>query len=179
MKRSKITTFPREVRAWLDKALAEKNFAGYKKFEEELRQRGHYIGKSSIQRYGSALEEQLQAIRDTTRAAAMVAETAPDDADLRSAAVISMAQSGLFEVMLLIRRADAEVDAVKRMKLLSTAASSIAELSRASVNQKKHEIEHRGKTEAAADAAAKIAKKGGLTKDAVDSIRREILGIAA
>ena len=170
---------PRDILAWLDRALGEKNFSGYKQLEEELRKRGHYIGKSSIQRYGSDLEEQLQAIRDTTRAAAMVHEAAPDDADLRSGAVISMAQSGLFEVMLLIRRADAEVDTVKRMKLLSTAATSIAKLARASVYQKKHEIETRAKTEAAADKVARLAQKGGLTKTAVDTIRREILGIAA
>ena len=44
---------------------------------------------------------------------------------------------------------------------------------------KRHQIDIRDKAQAAADAAAKIGKKGGLSTAAVDSIRREILGIAA
>ena len=66
-----------------------------------------------------------------------------------------------------------------RAKLLSVVAKNVATLSRASVNQKKHEIEMRGRMEQAADKVARLAKKAGLSKDAVDTIRREILGIAA
>ena len=178
-KRSKITQLPREVKAWLDQALIEGNFAGYQALEADLKSRGYDIGKSSIHRYGTHLERELSAIKASTEAARQIAAAAPDDADQRSAAVISLIQTEVFEVLVALQEAEADGDPMKRAKLLSTVAKNVATLSRASVNQKKHEIEVRGKVTAAADRAASIAKKGGLTASAVDTIRREILGIAA
>ena len=64
--RSKITALPKEVREWLDTALAEKNFAGYGQFEAELAARGYSVGKSSIHRYGAVLEKRLSAIKAST-----------------------------------------------------------------------------------------------------------------
>lgn len=176
--RSKVTQLPPDVRAWLDFTLAEKNFTGYEEFAAELAARGFTIGKSSIHRYGSNLEKKLGAIKASTEAARMIANSAPDDADQRSAAVISMIQTEMFEVLVSLQAAEAAEDPVQRAKLLSAVAKNVATLSRASVNQKKHELEVRGKVQAAADAAAKIGKKGGLSTSAVDEIRREILGIA-
>jgi hypothetical protein len=45
------------------------------------------------------------------------------------------------------------------------------------VTQKKWATQVREKSKAAADAASKIAKKGGLSADAVAEIRKQILGI--
>ena len=98
-KRSKITTLPREVRAWLDAALVEGNFSGYQVLEAALTEKGYAIGKSSIHRYGTNLERRLAAIRASTEAAAMIAKAAPDDAALRSAAVISQIQIEVFDVL--------------------------------------------------------------------------------
>lgn len=177
--RSKVSTLPAEVRAWLDQALAEGNFSGYESLAAALKERGFSIGKSSIHRYGTQLERKLEAIRASTHAAAAIAKAAPDDADLRSAAVISLVQTEIFEQMVALREADEEKSPAKRMKLLSAVAANIAKLSRASVNQKKHEIEIRGKAQAAADRVARLAKKGGLSAPTVETIKREILGIAA
>src|SRR3990172_11487214 len=92
-KRSKITQLPREVKAWLDQALIEGNFAGYQALEADLKSRGYDIGKSSIHRYGTHLERKLSAIKASTEAARQIAAAAPDDADQRSAAVISLIQT--------------------------------------------------------------------------------------
>lgn len=177
-RRSKVQALPAEVRAWLDRVLIEKNFAAYEQLEEELAQLGHSIGKSSIQRYGVNLSRKLAAIKASTDAAAAIAAAAPDDADLRSAAVISMIQTEVFDVLVALQEAE-EADPMKRAKLLSTVAKNVATLTRASVSQKKWELEVRAKLQAVADAAAKIGKRGGLTGSAIDEIRREILGIAA
>jgi hypothetical protein len=176
--RSKVSALPPEVRVWLDQALAEGNFSGYEQLSAALKERGFSIGKSSIHRYGTQLERKLEAIRASTHAAAAIAKAAPDDADLRSAAVISLVQTEIFDQMVALREADEEKNPAKRMKLLSAVAANIAKLSRASVNQKKHEIEIRGKAEAAADRVARLAKKGGLSAPTVETIKREILGIA-
>ena len=177
-KRSKVSTLPPDVRAWLDKALAEGNFSGYEQLEKLLADKGFTIGKSSLHRYGQQLESRLAAVRASTEAARAIAEAAPDDADLRSAAVMSLVQTDTFNVMVALQEADAEEDPAGRLKLLAKAAEAIAKLSRASVNQKKWEAEVKTRIAAAADAAAKIAKKGGLSVASVDEIRRSILGIS-
>jgi hypothetical protein len=177
--RSKITRLPGEVRDWLNATLAENNFSGYEQLECELRERGFTIGKSSIHRYGANLERKLSAIKASTEAARLIAQGAPDDADQRSAAVIAMIQTEVFEVLVALQEADAASDPMARAKLLSTVAKNVATLSRASVAQKKHEIAIRAKTQATADRVASLAKKGGLSAPTVETIKREILGIAA
>jgi hypothetical protein len=176
-KRSKISTLPAEVRTWLDKALAEGNFSGYEQLEKLLAERGFTIGKSSIHRYGQQLEAKLAAVKASTEAARAIAEAAPDDADLRSAAVMSLVQTDTFNVMVALQEAEG-ADPADRLKLLAKAAEAIAKLSRASVNQKKWEAEVKAKVQAAAEAAERIAKKGGLSASSVAEIRKSILGIA-
>lgn len=177
-KRSKVEGLPADVRAYLDRILVEKNFSGYEELEAALAQLGHDIGKSSLHRYGSKLEAKLAAIKASTHAAAAIADAAPDDADLRSAAVISMIQTEVFDVLVSLQDAEATDNPMQRAKLLATVAKNVATLTRASVHQKKHEMEVRTRVKTAADAAAKIGRKGGLSAGAVDEIRRQILGIA-
>ena len=178
-KRAKVTTLPAAVRAWLDGALVEGNFSGYEALEAALRDQGYAISKSSIHRYGANLERRMAAIRASTEAAAAIAKAAPDDADLRSAAVISLIQTEVFETLVALQEAEREADPMARAKLLSTVAKNVATLTRASVHQKRHEVETRARATAAAEKVARTAAKGGLSRATVDSIRREILGIAA
>lgn len=177
-RRSKVSALPDAVRTWLDKALADSNFSGYEEFEQLLRDKGYSIGKSSLHRYGQQLETKLAAVKASTEAARAIAEAAPDDADLRSAAVMSLVQTDTFNVMVALQEAEG-ADPADRLKLLAKAAEAIAKLSRASVNQKKWETEVKAKVEAAADAAEKIAKKGGMSAGTVAEIRKHILGIAS
>jgi hypothetical protein len=176
--RSKIAQLPPDVRARLDKKLVAGGFAGYENLEEWLTGEGYAIGKSSIHRYGQNLESKLAAVKASTEAARAIAEAAPDDADLRSAAAMSLVQTEIFNVMVALQEAGDEDDPAERLKLMARAAKPLAELSRASVNQKKWEAEVKTRVSAAAEAAAKIAKKGGLSSASVDEIRRSILGIA-
>lgn len=178
-RRSKVETLPAEIRAWLDRVLAERNFAGYELLAQELARIGHAIGKSSLGRYGQRLQRKLEAIQASTEAAAAIAAAAPDDADLRSAAVMSLVQTEVFDLLVRLREIDDETDPAKRMKIMSAVAGNIAKLSRASVNQKRWEREVREKVQAAAERVSAAARRGGLSQNAVDEIRREILGIAA
>ena len=179
VKRSSVDMLPAEVKAWLDKALAEGNFSGYEQLEALLKERGFSIGKSSIHRYGQKLEGKLRAIKTSTQAALAIAEAAPDDADLLGSSIIQMVQSEVFDVLVQLQEADDNSSPEARLKIMSGAAKSIAELSRASINAKKHQIAIKEKTKQAADSVAQLAKKGGLTPDAVNMIRQQILGIVA
>lgn len=176
--RSKVSALPPDVRAWLDQALAEGNFSGYEALAAALKERGYSISKSSIHRYGANLERKLAAIKASTEAAKLIASQAPDDAGQRDAAVISLIQTEIFDVLVGLQEV-ADADPMQRAKLLSAVAKNVATLTRASVAQKRHEIEIRAKAQAAADRIARMAQKGGLSAPTVEAIKREILGIAA
>lgn len=175
--RDKISQLPPTLRAAIDRLLIDSGFAGYEALESLiLETHGVQIGKSILNRYGQKLERRLSAIRASTEAARAIAEAAPDDADHRSAAVISLVQSSLFESMLALEEAEDEADPAERVKLLANAARAIAEASRASQGQKKWESEIRAKaTTAATDAAEQAAKKAGLSGDAITAMRAAIM----
>lgn len=182
-RRSKIEQLPAAIRKWFDEQLVAGGFAGYElltaEANKQLKDSGYALtfGKSAAHRYGTKLELKLKAIKDSTDAAVAIAAAAPDDADLRSAATMSMVQSGLFDVLVNLQEAEATDDPAERLKLLSRAAKAVAELTRASIAQKKHELEVRAKVKAVAAAAERIARKGGLSKAGREELKREILGI--
>ena len=179
--RDKISQLPAEVRTAIDRLLIDRGFSGYEALEEQiLEAHGIEVGKSTLHRYGQRLERRLSAIKASTEAAKAIADAAPDEADQRSAAVISLVQSDLFEALLDLQEAgDEEVDTSERVKLLSRAARAIAQTGRASVSQKKWaaEIRREAATEAAEVASAAMASQG-MSREAIATIKRDILGIA-
>jgi hypothetical protein len=171
-------------REWLNRQFMDKGFCGYEEIAALLAERGYSVGKSSIHRYGQKLERKLAAVQASTHAAMLIAEAAPDDADQRSNAVLSLIQTEIFNALVDFQEAtdtDSEdvMSPADRLTLLAKAGKGIADLSKASVNQKKWQIEIREKTEKAAEAVASIVKKGGLSQAASDEIKRQILGIAS
>jgi uncharacterized protein with ATP-grasp and redox domains len=175
---SSIETLPLEVKAWLDNALMAQNFQGYEALAAALQERGCTVSRSGVHRYGQKLERRLSAIKASTEAAKMLAANVDDAENHLSGSVISLVQSELFETLLNLQDADLEDDPAERMKLLSNAARSISEVSRASIANKKWQGEVRAKAAIVANKAEAIAKKGGLSAEAAKAIRREILGIA-
>lgn len=173
--RSAVEQLPDEVRGQLDRRLSEAGFSGYDQLAEWLTEQGYQISRSAVHRYGQRLERRMETIRASTEAARQIANIAPDDEDERSAAVISMVQSELFEAMLALEEAQ-DADAGERVALLSKAGRAIAEVSRASVNQKKYAAEVRRQTqEEAAEAVETAARKQGLSDDGVSALRKAIL----
>lgn len=176
--RSKVTQLPDEVRKKLDAELVKRGFSGYDALETWLHGIGVEISKSSIHRYGRNLERKLSAIKASTEAARLIAQETQDDAGHREGAVMSLLSTEIFEMLVGLQEAEDETEPVARAKILSSLAKNVATLSRASVHQKRHEIETRSKAEATADKVARLAKKGGLSAGTIDNIKREILGIA-
>lgn len=181
-RRTKVAGLPPDVRAWLDKALADSNFSDYEELEKLLAERGFSIGKSSIHRYGQKLEAKLAAVKASTEAARAIAEAAPDDSDLRSAAVMSMAQTEFFNIFVALQEASAEDDPGKRLKMMGVAAKGISELSRASVNQKKWEAQVRtdARAELLREQAAELDKTvqaGGMDEEQAMFWRKKFLGV--
>lgn len=171
--RSKISKLPKPVKDWLDGALIENGFGEYELLSAELKERGFDLSKSAIHRYGQEFENRLSALRMASEQAKAIVQSSPDDEGAVSEALMRLVQEKLFQTLL-----DFKVDPDKPVNLAG-AAKAVAELSRATVTQKKWQADVRAKAAIAADAVEAIAKKGGLSAEALDTIRRGILGIAA
>lgn len=168
--RNKVSALPPKVKAWLDAALVENNYSGYEALSAELKARGYSIGKSALHRYGQEFENKLSALRTASEQAKAVVEAAPDEEGAVNEALMRLVQEHLFQLMM--------SDDGKSIDIAKIARAT-AELGKATIAQKRWMAEVRSKAEAAAKAVENIAKKGGLTAQTVDDIRRQILGIAS
>ena len=179
VKRSAVLDLPLEVRAWLEQALIEGNFQRYQALEASLRERGYEISKSSIHRYGQPLQRRLAAIRASTEAARLITEGAADAQDARSEALIALVQTELFETVVNLQEATAEVNAEARVKLLSNAARNIATLARASVSLKRYQEEWAQRARVAADQVRGIGERAQISAEVLAEITERIYGLAA
>src|SRR5262245_53058081 len=120
--RSKIEQLPEDLKAELRRRLIEDGFGGYVKHAAWLKESGHPIGKSAVGVYGQSLQRKLDAICASTEAARLIAQAAPDDADERSNAIISLVQTEIFESLLALQEAAEESDPAERVAILGKAA---------------------------------------------------------
>lgn len=180
--RGKIATLPAELRQWLHQAFIERAFGDIQGITDELNEmakRGGVaitIGKSAVGAESQKVKRAQEAIRATTEAAKLIAESSADQADNRSAAAMALVQSEVFELLLKIRESD-ELDDLQRFAVMNEAALGLSRMGRARVLQAKWADELDQRAKAAADKVAKLAKKGGMSAATVAEIRASILGI--
>jgi len=177
-KRSRIKSeIPEELRLKLEDKLIDNGFSDYSGLEAWLSEQGFSIGRSSIQRHGKEVEERIRMIKVATEAATQIDKAAKDDEDSRSGAVIGLIQTDIFNIMLKLKAAEGEEDSAERMKLLADVAKAMAQLSRASINQKQHASKVRQQERAkAAEEVSKELKRNGISEEVEESIRRVLLG---
>jgi hypothetical protein len=168
--RSKIEGLPPEIKGELDRRLVEGGFKDYVALQDWLRSRGCEVGKSSVHRYGTKLEERLYKLRQATDQAKALVSGSPDDAGDMNEAILRLMQEKMFDALL--RMDDVEGES------LGGLAKALAPLVRANIANKKFATEVKAKAQEAADAVEKLARKGGLSADTVKDIRRQILGVA-
>lgn len=171
--RSKVTKLPPEVKAWLDQALINNSFSEYRFLADELKSRGFSISKSVLNEYGQDFEERLKALRMVTEQARAVVQASPDDDGAVNDALVRLTQEKMFGLLMEMEIDPESVD-------LAKLARAVAELGKASVAQKRWQVEARKQAlQDAASAAERVAKKTGLSAEAADELRREILGITS
>ncbi|HHE3720923.1 DUF3486 family protein [Pasteurella multocida] len=177
-KRSTVKSLPKAVKEWLDAALVESNFSGYRELEAELKARGYDISKSAVHRYGQALERRLAAIKASTEAAKVITQNISDDNASQSTALLEMIQSEILSILVQLEEAEGEENQMARLKAMSFLGKNISPLISAGVSLKKYQTEIKARAETAAKEVEKIVKKNGLTEEAADTVRKHILGIA-
>lgn len=179
----KIAQLPEEIRNWLHTTLVKRSFGSIEavtaELQDMLRQAGvdMSIGKTAVGAESLKLKRAQEAIRASTEAAKLLAESSADPSDARGEAAMALVTTEMFEVLLHVREAAEEMDPLDRLKALTKAGETVGSLSRARVNQAKWRAEVETKVKAAADQVAKLAKSGGLNASTVNEIRAQILGI--
>lgn len=179
-KRSTIATLPRDVVAAFERRLAENGFSNYTELTEWLNAQGYEVSRSAVHRYGQKVERRFASIKASTEAARLIAEGAADEGDTRSEALMAMLQTELFDALVQIGEMDnEELNALDRFGVMAEGAKKISGLISASTRLKEYQAKVKAKVQAAAEDVAKQAKKGGLSDEAAEAIRKQILGIAS
>lgn len=169
--RSKIELLPQEVFEELKHRLVASAFSDYRGHAEWLASRGYEIRKSAVHQFGQGFEAECERLRLSVAEAKEIVKAVPDEEGAMNDALLRMVQHRVYEVL-----RDAEEDLPP--KALAALTRAIADAGRTTIAQKKWMNEHQARVKAAAEAAASIGERAGLSKDGVDEIRREILGIA-
>lgn len=178
-RRSKVLSLPKEVKAWLDKALVDGNFSEYEALAAELKARGHTIGKSSLQRYGEPFQQMMAKVKLSGEQAQALMAEAGDDKGAMNDALIRMVQQKTFEV-LMMENADATDDEGNVIPSVATDPKfvrAIATLVRASVTQKEWAAEFQRKANAKFDALEE-EQHGAVDKlELLRRVRQEVYGL--
>lgn len=177
---SKIDLLDEETRRELEARIIANGFGGYVALAEWLAERGYSIGKSAVGVYGQKLERRVAAIKASTEAARLITAAAPDDADERSNAIISLVQTEIFESLLALQDATDEVDPAERVAILGKAAKNIAALTRASIGRNKwaSEVREAARAELLREQEQKLdaaVQARGMTSDQAAFWREQFL----
>ncbi len=171
--RPKVESLPKEVRQELEHRLIAGGFAGYRELSEWLGGHGFRIGKSSLQAWGKNFEDRVSALhRVTEQARAIVAES-PDEEGAVNDALIRLVQEKAYNLLMEMEIDPSAIDLPKLMRV-------VAELSRASVSQKRLAAEARKSM--AAEVAAKVdqvlKEPSAPTRDRLQQLKLELSGMA-
>lgn len=167
-----------EIRQWLEAELIRRGFSDYSALTEELARRLDALGekpasRSAVYRFGAKVEERIAALKRSTEIARAVTAEVGDDEGLLGDALLRVMQDRLLSAALEFQLDPTEVD-------LGDLSHAIASVTRASVQQKRHQIAVRDKV------AAKLAEletkaqsdaRSGLDPDTLRRIREEIYGV--
>ena len=175
-KRSTLATLPEDIRHAFERKLAENGFANYTELTQWLHEQGYEVSRSAVHRYGQQVERRYASIKASTEAARLIAEGANDEGDTRSEALMALVQTELFDALVAIGEVpDEDLSPMQRFDMMSEGARRMAGFISAGTRLK----EYQAKVAAAADDVAKQARKGGLSDEAAEAIRKQILGIAS
>lgn len=174
--RSTIDLLPEGDRQEINALLAAHGFGSYQEISELLAERGLQISKSALQRYGSTFQRRCELIQQVTRQAeAIVAASGSDDANVVNDALIRLVQERVFALLMDLEEAEEEISPAAIAKL----TSAVANLSRASVQQKEWQAKLKDKIEATLKGLEQesAGKTGGVDAGTLKRVREEVYGL--
>jgi len=180
-RRSKVDLLPESIRKHLDKGLRDGSITQLELLDE-INQLINATGlpddlqlsRTGLNRYATKMEavgKSLREMREITQV--WTAELGDKPTGEVTKLILEMARSQLFKALL------NEDDEAADVGMIKDAMLAVQRLESAAMASHKREKEIRTAfANEAANAAEKVAKSAGLTKDAVSLLKREILGVA-
>ncbi len=144
--RSKVDLLPDGVRAELERRLIQGGFSGYRGLSDWLAEQGFEISKSSLHSWGQDFEDRLGALKKVTEQARIIVAENPDDDGSVNDALIRLVQEKAYGALMDMEIDPEKIDLPKLMRV-------IADLSRASISQKRLMAEVRKRDSEKLDAA--------------------------
>lgn len=182
-KHSKVTKLPPEIRATVDSLLIEG--VTIEKIVETLNglvaegdlDQKDVPSKSSVGRYGKGFMAQLERLDLAREQAKVIVKRAQGDGLVMEEAAANLVMNEIMKILL------PENGKPIKPKTVGSIALAISKLQSSSATRERVKIDVRKDMAAFARQTAKevggMAKKGGLSKQAVDEIKNKILGIAS
>ena len=173
--RSTIDLLPDSDRQEIDTLLVDRGFGSYQEISDLLAEKGLQISRSALQRYGSSFQKRCELIQQVTRQAeAIVAASGSDDANVVNDALIRLVQERVFALLMDLEEAEEEISPAAIAKL----TSAVANLGRASVQQKTWQAKLREKIEATLKGLEQESGgKGGVDANTLKRVREEVYGL--
>ncbi len=184
---SKIEQLPDEVKSFLDAMLRDKQYTQQEILNEvnkQIEQQGlpadEKISRSGLNRYASKMAEVGKRMQQTqATAAAWVAKLGDKPTGDIGKLLIQMTQTMAFDLALSAQENEDGEEEPATLGMLKDLALTIQRLEKTRMDSIKNEKEIRKAfAEEAAQKAESVAKQAGLTAQAVQTIKNEILGIA-
>ncbi|WP_325950199.1 DUF3486 family protein [Pseudomonas putida] len=181
--RNSVYDLPTEVREELNARLVGNGFQGYAGLAKWLEEHGFKVSRSSVHRYGQDLqqdfEEAMGDVRKTQELARAMVSEQEDESGALIDATARIVQDQLLRISIAMRNAEHEPE--KAAKHLASVTKALSQVGRLSLTQKKwaSEVEaRRAAVQEAATVAEGAMASQGMSKEAIDAIKRDILGIA-
>ncbi len=178
---SSIDLLPDDIRVRLQECLRDPRCTQLEataKINAILANEGHpdRLSKSAVNRYALRMEEVGSKLKQSREVAEMwIGKLGAQPQGQVGHLLNEMVRTLAFDCAMTLSEGEDPIPP-KMLKDLSIAVERLEKA--ASENVKREEEIRRQERQRAADQAAKIAKKGGLSSDTVQEIRRQILGIA-
>jgi len=178
---STIDLLPGEIKEQLQELLRDPRCSQLEataRINAILEEEGHEerVTKSSVNRYSLRMEQVGSKLRQSREIADMwVGKLGAQPQGQVGHLLNEMVRTLAFDCAMKLSEGDEPIPP-RMLKDLSIAVERLEKA--ASENVKREDEIRRQERERAANEVSKIAKKGGLSADTVDTIRREILGIA-
>lgn len=165
--RSRIETeLPAELRREMNRLLLQG--ATYEEASAWCSEQGVDISKSAIGRYGKKFFEAYQAITQFEDQSRAIVSATEEGLPMEEALGKLLMQKAMAAVV------EEDFDIIANAKLIG----QIARLQSSHINLAKHKMDLEAKAAHVAEECNEIAKKGGLSDEVADQIRRKILGIS-
>jgi hypothetical protein len=177
---SEFSRLPQEVREWFQQRQASNGFADIDGAVSELRERGYEISRSALGRSNLFLKQRTAAILERTESTTALLNALGDKAHDIGLANVAMLNDLSTEILEKLDISNLDLDGLEpgdKLKIFLKIPAMSRDLAQSAINHEKAKAEAGGRVRAVADEVASMAKRGGVSDEDVETIRRKVLGL--